>query len=82
MDGADQANMPGKLYVICPMEVRSKHDGQSHFITAYQLVDLYQLPQGSRWVVWEEHVRYPAGAIYLYPRYSGDYILPTEKVEN
>lgn len=75
-----------RRYVLHPGRVTSKADGQSHYINAAQLADLYGVslrdcityPAGddteSRFKrqLWRD----PVGAIHLHPRYDGNYQLP------
>lgn len=76
----------GPLYVLCPGRVTSRTDGQRHWVGADALRRLYGVaardcvtyPQGDgteadiRRRIWCD----PPGAIYLRPRYDGDYRLP------
>ena len=75
-------------YVICPSMVTSKTDGQRHYIGPQQLARLYGLasheyvvyepaPWWTRSVYKEAENKY-RGLIKLYPRYDGNYSLPTE----
>lgn len=77
-------------YVICPGTVRSRADGDIHYIDAHALAFLYGLP-------WHECLVMPVGQgpleirrraqlqdriysgelIALRPRYDGNYTLPT-----
>jgi hypothetical protein len=69
-------------YVIHPGYVRSANDGQLHYITAGQLIKLYQLPQNSRVLIIAHAYPTPGfreepGDVHLYPRRDGNYTLPT-----
>ena len=73
-------------YVVCPGYIRSKTDGDRHFITASQLIHLYGVDPTEcivRRHDMSEHeerlFRAPEDAIHLYPRYNGDYTLPTKE---
>ncbi|WOH61939.1 hypothetical protein [Bradyrhizobium sp. BWC-3-1] len=74
-------------YVVHPGVVVSKTDGQYHYIGAMELMRLYGIrpdeceiyepepwwPQSYYRMAQEQH----DGLIHLYPRYDGDYTLPT-----
>ncbi len=69
-------------YVLHPGYVSSIHDGQFHYITADQLIKLYQLPPNSRvWIITHADpkpgYREEPGDVHLHPRRDGDYTLPT-----
>lgn len=65
-------------YVLVPGYVRSKADGDTHYINDVMLQRLYGVdpslcvtqPKNSNG--WSA----PTGAILLHPKYNGDYILP------
>lgn len=77
-------------YLLCPGSVRSRTDGQSHFIHARQLAFLYGVPMNECVVLpsgWDNRAkeRHREGLlarvdsgdlIALYPRRDGDYTLP------
>lgn len=71
-----------KLYVIHEGFVRSKNDGDTHFISFPVLCQLYNIdPQycikwtkDKLWKDWED-------LIHLYPDYSGNYKIPNIEEE-
>ncbi len=71
------------IYALHSGYVRSKNDGELHFIAAKELVDLYGLRRKNYVLVphnapmW----RIPDGAIHLYPDPSGRYELPAISTE-
>ena len=77
-----------KKYLVIADYVRSKYDGDRHFITCNQLMRLYSvhkeecicLDNGDRSVppIRWYHERNP-GLIELRPRYDGSYSIPTNK---
>lgn len=72
-----------KKYLVIGGEVISRHDGQRHYVSAQQLVRLYGL-NPSQCILVEEvdpsrAYGYRKGMVRLYPRYDGDYTLPTRK---
>jgi len=68
-------------YVLVPGYVISKSDGDRHYVNAKQLQRLYgvesanciKAPTGPEARYWKP----PADAVYLRPRYDGDYSLPS-----
>jgi len=67
------------LWVLCPGFVKSKNDGQTHYIHKKQLRQLYELKYLD-YVLTEEEYSDRKGirpdevfVIKLYPRYEGDY---------
>lgn len=73
------------LYAIYPGGIHSRSDDDYHHIGAPQLARLYGVPMARCIVVnrddylkpWlRERVAYAATLIPLYPRRSGDYMLP------
>lgn len=67
------------LWVLCPGHVKSKNDGQVHYVSEKQLRSLYDLKYLDYVLPLEEyedrkHVR-PGEVyvVYLRPRYEGDY---------
>lgn len=70
---------PIVLWVLCPGRVKSKNDGQTHYITEKQLRQLYNLKYLD-YVLTEEEYATRRGirpeevyVIRLHPRYEGDY---------
>jgi hypothetical protein len=69
------------LWVLCPGYVRSKNDGQTHYISARQLRKLYELKYLDYVLTEEEFLATRRGevrpdeieVIKLYPLYSGEY---------
>lgn len=76
--GAEAIVIP--IYVLVPGYVTSKNDGDIHYINARRLRRLYgvdpaeciEAPTGPGAERWEP----PTDAVYLHPRYDGDYSLP------
>ena len=74
-------------YVVCPGKVTSKNDGQKHYIGPVQLMRLYgvdsrecEIYEPAPWwpqSYYQEAERRQKGMIRLYPRYDGDYSLPS-----
>lgn len=73
-------------YIICPGWVRSRSDGQLHFINASQLFDLYDVDPRECIVVYYEigpensglrgySNEFLEGLQLLYPKQNGDYSL-------
>ncbi len=67
-----------KKYLVIPGWVKSKTDGDRHYITARELMQLYKVPP-NECVVFD--IRFPdkmyyEGLIELKPSYNGDYTLP------
>ncbi len=67
-------------FILHPGFIRSKHDGDTHYITADRLRDLYQL---RRWPKARVMIAFPGDrrghtliGFHLYPDYSGKYRLP------
>jgi len=78
-------------YLICPGFVKSKNDGQIHYIGPMQLMRLYRVDPRECYIYepapwWpvsyyqmaEERFR---GLLQLGPRYDGDYELPNQQKE-
>jgi len=74
--------MTKKKYVIFPGWIRSKNDGDRHFIGVGALAELYQVNL-SECLVYDDHMpsHFYDGLIRLHPKYNGDYTIP-EKVDN
>ena len=73
---------PRTRYVVYPDFVRSRHDGEMHFIDARQLMDLYGV-RPDECVVDDlrgpgPRVTVAANLIPLGPREDGDYRLPSQ----
>ena len=74
-------------YVVCPGKVTSKNDGQEHYIGPMQLMRLYgvdsrecEIYEPAPWwpqSYYQEAEKRQQGMIRLYPRYDGDYSLPS-----
>ena len=74
-------------YVVCPGKVTSKNDGQEHYIGPMQLMRLYgvdsrecEIYEPAPWwpqSYYQEAEKRQQGTIRLYPRYDGDYSLPS-----
>ena len=68
-----------KKYLICPGNVISKKDGDEHYISAQQLIQLYGVnPKECKIINSVEEAAGLRGSEYivLSPRYNGDYSLP------
>lgn len=75
-----------RRYVLHPGPVKSRNDGQVHFIGAAQLADLYNVSLrdcityptgcGTESVIRRRIWRDPVDAVHLHPRYDGNYQLP------
>ena len=69
-------------YVLFPGEMKSKADGDMHYISAPELARLYGVDYRKCKVVYQDSESSVRGYrkcpndIELYPRYSGDYSLP------
>ncbi len=71
--------MKDKKYIVCPGEVKSKSDGDLHYIGPYVLMKLYGVepheciivdnPVSSAGLNWQDYV-------VLRPRTDGNYSLP------
>lgn len=69
-----------RKYALHPGWVRSKTDGDEHYISTVQLARLYEL-RPSEYIVWGTASQYSLmyrwdDYIHLYPRYDGDYGRP------
>jgi len=66
------------IYVVHPGNIKSKCDGDVHFISAHQLVNLYQIRSARWYVAGSQMPLLPQGwhYVHLYPRSNGDYSLP------
>ena len=72
-----------RKYCLHPGYIRSKNDGEEHFISAEDLSRLYRIPIADCDVVIAGNPetlagRRDNGQIHLYPSYSGNYELPKE----
>ena len=71
-----------KKYVLHPGMIRSRIDGDEHYIRAGDLARLYQVPWGECIIDDGQpgafYDRTSARLIHLYPSYNGDYHLPEE----
>lgn len=69
-------------YAVHPGQVKSKSDGDIHFITAHQLVNLYGLPAAETKVITERDEARGLqwdGLEHFYPRMDGNYIKLNER---
>lgn len=70
----------GKRYLLHPGEVVSKTDGQRHFISSDQLIELYDLDR-KKCVVYKPYLsdKFPndeyADLVDIVPRYDGEYVI-------
>jgi hypothetical protein len=69
-------NPAEKRFVIHPGSVRSRHDGDVHFVGFLELARLYGVnPADCLDASTVPHWAWPKGAVHLFPGYSGDYSL-------
>ena len=61
-------------FLLCPGDVVSKSDGQTHFISAMQLVKLYGVQPYE--CTYDSPYNRREGLLHLEPNYDGDYSLP------
>lgn len=64
-------------FLVVPDNIVSKHDGDTHYISAYQLMQLYGVRRNECVILrhtgeWPRH----EGLYILDPKYDGDYELP------
>jgi len=76
-----------KKYALHGGYVRSKIDGDEHYVSARQLVGLYELRMSECLVVEDERgseprLAWPQGLAHLYPRYDGNYGRPKNIIVN
>lgn len=68
-------------YLLCPGYIRSKKDGQVHYVGASDLMRLYNVDPRECVIFHHKaehnHSRMDS-LIKLYPKYNGDYTLPEE----
>lgn len=80
--------MTGPRYVLHPGHVRSRADGDWHFVSAADLRRLYSVPPDARCVIASDHGRLPLGMypsvtdVHLYPRSDGRYRPVTENSQS
>jgi len=69
--------MTNKKYLVCPGFMLSKTDGQNHWISANQLIELYSVNPQECVVDIPVKTRgwNTAHLTKLYPRYDGNYLL-------
>ena len=73
---AEDNRTDGRKYLVMPMEVISENDGDTHFITAGQLMKLYGVPPKECLVYNDKLIGHVIdGLIKLTPRADGDYSL-------
>jgi len=58
-------------YVICPDYMKSKNDGDIHYIGYSRLIELYSV-NPAECVKYNDYDNFD-NLIHLYPRYSGEY---------
>lgn len=75
---AGEAHKPVRRHIIHPGYVRSRNDGERHFISASQLTRLYGLNWLADHCVNANEPGYVASPndVHLYPQYDGNYRLP------
>lgn len=64
------------LFAVVAGHVRSRSDGDRHFISAYDLMQLYGVPPKACHIVNDEYI--PRGLYVLRPSLDGRYVLPDE----
>jgi len=63
-------------YLVCPGYVTSQNDGDTHFVGARELMELYRVnPELCVIREWGDHRAYPKELIRLAPQRSGNYDL-------
>lgn len=65
-------------YAIIPDYVVSENDGEIHFISAMQLINLYGVPRGEYYIFDEDC---ETSLIKLKPRFKGDYKEHFERIK-
>lgn len=71
--------MTGPRYILHPGHVRSRADGDRHYVGVEALLRLYAVPRDARWVVADDYGRLPLGMyasvcdVHLHPRSDGNY---------
>ena len=65
-----------KSYLVCPGWVQSANDGNMHYITAAQLMELYRVKPSECVVAGSPAARDTEGLVHLTVQYNGDYELP------
>lgn len=70
--------MTDRKYVVIPGKVRSRTDGDMHYIGARRLMELYDVHPDECYVVKREEDRFglPKDLIFLEPRFNGNYRKP------
>ena len=72
-------SMLSPVYVLHPGDVKSAHDGQTHYVNFFQLMQLYGLRSyqciDGR-TLEQPGSTLPPHAVHLYPRKDGKYTLP------
>lgn len=69
--------MTGPRYILHPCFVRSRADGDRHYVGVEALLRLYSVPRDAIVVVAGDlGFRDAPGDVHLYPRSSGNYRLP------
>lgn len=63
-------------YVLHPGYIRSKHDGDEHYIGVFDLVRLYKVDPRKCVDSSKPGLTEQPGDVHLHPRYDGDYSLP------
>ena len=71
-----------KKYLLFPGDVRSKHDGDVHYIDAHTLAELYGVRFAECVVAkpgWTGRESLAKGLVHLRPRYHGDYSISRDE---
>lgn len=64
------------LYILKPGWIRSKKDGDSHYVGVKALASLYGVPRHRCLVRFGTGGAVPKNAVFLAPRRDGNYALP------
>lgn len=60
-------------FVLKPGHINSVYDGETHWISAGQLIKLYQLHH-NEFILWDKHYRFQKSDILLTPLRDGNYL--------
>lgn len=71
-----------KKCLLCPGRVRSKTDGDVHFISASNLARLYGVNMEECYIKSQTGGVDESRLIALHPQYSGNYTLPSNLLSN
>lgn len=68
-------------YIVHPGVVTSRTDGQRHFVSFNQLVSLYGVDVENCIFASDKTHKISADDVHLWPKYNGDYTLPSKPAE-